>query len=60
MAQDLAGKAGVEPVKPRCVIRMKNRANAPSESVEQHYHRNAYLPLLSHIQSELESRFSGE
>ena len=54
----MAAKIDVEPAKPRAASRMQHRANAPSETVKEHFLRNMALPFIDHIISEMEARFS--
>lgn len=54
----IADKVDVQPSKPRSTVRMKNRANAPSETVEQYFRRNMAIPFLDHVITELDARFS--
>ena len=37
---------------------MKNKANAPCESIEQYFLRNMAIPFLDHVITELEVGFS--
>ena len=57
-AVKMADKVDVQPAKPRSAGRMKNRANAPAESVQEYFVRNMAIPLLDHVISDLETRFS--
>ena len=54
----MADKVDVQPAKPRTARWMRNRANAPAESVQGHFLRNVAIPFLDHIITDLEARFS--
>ena len=54
----MAGKVDVQPAKPRTARQMRNRANAPAESVQEHFLRNVVIPFLDHVISDLEAHFS--
>ena len=58
-ACDMASRVGVEPSGPRIAARQRQRSNIPAESPEEYYHRNLAIPLLDHVLSQLDSRFSG-
>jgi len=45
----MAAAVNVEPTKPRICGRQTQKANAPSETIEEHYMRNVAIPLLDHI-----------
>ena len=54
----IANKVEVQPTRPRSAGRMQNRANAPSESVQEYFLRNMAIPFIDHIIMELEARFT--
>ena len=54
----MADKVDVQPAKPRTARRMRNKANAPAESVQEHFLRNVAIPFLDHVVTDLEARFS--
>ena len=56
-AMRMATSIDVTPQKPRVAGRSTQRANAPSESVEEHYIRNVFIPFLDNIIAELETRW---
>ena len=56
----MASAVEVEESRPRIASRQTKRANAPSESIEEHYKRNVAIPFLDHIHSDLVTRFSSE
>lgn len=47
-----------EPRVPRMCMRQNNRLNTTSDNPEQYYRRIVVIPLIDHLLSELESRFS--
>ena len=55
----MAEKVDVTPEKPRVARRQQLRANAPSDSVEEHFRVNCAVPFLDHINSTLEQKFDG-
>ena len=54
----MSAQVVVEPAMPRSAGRQKHRANAPAGTVNEYYLRNLAIPLLEHIISEFEARFS--
>ena len=56
-AVTMASAVGVDPQKPRVVARQKNRANNPSETVEQHFRANIAIPFLDHVVESLNTKF---
>jgi len=56
----LAESARVDPAIPRNTGRMQHRANAPADTIHEYYKRNILIPLLDHLISKLESRFSDQ
>ena len=57
-AVNMAADMNIEPAKPHTAGRQKNRANAPSDSIQEYYLRNMAFPFLDHIVSELQGQFS--
>ena len=45
------------PVKKRVTNRQQHRANAPSQSIEEHYRLNLFYPFIDHVTSQLNTRF---
>jgi hypothetical protein len=60
-AEELAESVGVTLSKPRIVGKGKqiNRANATSDTAEEHYRINIYIPFLDHVLSQITERFTG-
>ncbi|VDI48642.1 Hypothetical predicted protein [Mytilus galloprovincialis] len=56
----IATENDVVPTKPRSTQRQRHRANAPVESIEEHFRVNYFLPFIDHIISHLDSRFPEE
>ena len=44
---------------PRAVGRQTNRDNAPATNPEEYYRRNVAMPLINHINVQLDGQFSG-
>ena len=57
-ARKLAEDVGVTPSIPRNAGRMQHRSNAPASTAEEYYKRNLTIPLVDHLVTELNSRFS--
>lgn len=45
----IANENDVVPSKPRSTQRQRHRANAPVESIEEHFRVNYFLPFIDHI-----------
>lgn len=58
MGLEMANMVGVSPSMPRVCGKMTNRSNVAADSVSAYYSINVYLPLLDHLLSELNSRFT--
>ena len=58
-AVEMAEKVGVAPSKPRVARKQNHRANAPSESIEDHYRVNCAVPFIDHIITSLDDKFDG-
>ena len=56
----MAKALDIDVVVPRIAKKMNYRANAPSESPEEHYRVNMCIPFLDHIINELDARFDGK
>lgn len=54
---ELASTTDVVPSKKRVTNRQKNRENAPSQSIEEHYRINLFYPFIDHVTSQLNTRF---
>jgi len=54
----LAEDVDVMPSIPRNAGRMQHRANTPASTFEEYYKRNVTIPLLDHLLTELNLRFS--
>lgn len=52
-----AYKEAREVVKKRVANRQQNRANIPSQSIEEHYGLNLFYPFNDHVTSQLNTRF---
>ena len=48
-ASRLAEEVSVTITKPRNISSMKHLDNAPSDTLEEYYRRNMFLPFLNHI-----------
>ncbi|XP_048727017.1 zinc finger MYM-type protein 1-like [Ostrea edulis] len=59
-SESIGDENNVVPTKPRIAQRQRHRANAPVESIEDHYRVNYFLPFIDHIISHLNSRFPEE
>lgn len=57
-ASKLANNLGTEIRVPRIVLKQKSRPNAPSDTPEEHFRRNLYVPLMDWVLEDLSSRFS--
>ena len=57
-SERMGAAVDVEPCKPRSCSRQRHRANAEAESIEQWFLRNAAIPFVDHILTELDTRFS--
>jgi hypothetical protein len=55
---DVADKTGVELSRPRCAKRQTHRANYPSDSVEEYYRRQLYIPYLDSLLASIAERFN--
>ena len=62
VAVQLAEHVGIVLSKPRVVGRQRqiHRPNADTDSVEEHYRVNLYIPFLDHILLQMKDRFSQE
>lgn len=58
-AETVAAEVGTKPEKPRTTGRQTNRANAgdADDSIEDHFRRNMFLPLVDHFIQYLGDRF---
>ena len=56
--EQLSGAIGTEPSLPRLCGRQTHRSNIPSQTPKEYYRRTITIPLLDHILTEMESRFS--
>ncbi|KAF3859978.1 hypothetical protein F7725_000233, partial [Dissostichus mawsoni] len=54
---ELASTIDVVPSKKRVTNRQQNRANTPSQSIEEHYRLNLFYPFIDHVTSQLNTRF---
>jgi len=57
-ASSIATAVEVKEEAPRCAGKMQHRQNAPAETPKMYYQRNLTIPLLDHLLSELNSRFT--
>ena len=57
-AVTLAGEVGLSEETPRVVGRQQHRTNPQSDSPCEFYRRSTTVPLLDHLQTQLEERFS--
>ena len=55
----VASALNVHPSMPRAVGRQTNRDNAPATNPEEYYRRNVAMPLINHINVQLDGQFSG-
>ena len=55
----VASALNVQPSMPRAVGRQTNRDNAPATNPEEYYRRNVAMPLINHINVQLDGQFSG-
>lgn len=55
----VASALNVQPSMPRAVGRQTNRDNAPATNPEEYYQRNVAMPLINHINVQLDGQFSG-
>ena len=55
----VASPINVQPSMPRVVWRQNHRDNAPAANPEEYYRRNVAMPLINHINAELDGQFSG-
>lgn len=55
----VASALNVQPSMPRAVGRQTNRDNAPATNPEEYYGRNVAMPLINHINVQLDGQFSG-
>ena len=53
-------KVGTQPVLPRICGKQQYRMNFPSDTPSEHYKRSISIPLLDHMLSELNCRFSSD
>ena len=56
--EEMCESSGVEASLPRICARQRHRSNIPAEDACEYYRRVISVPLLDHLISELESRFS--
>ena len=56
----LGASVDIEQSSPRLAGRQRHRSNAPAGTVKDYYKRNLTIPLLDHINGELNTRFSSE
>ena len=49
---------GVEPLLPRLCGRQRNRDNIPAQTPSQYYRRTVTIPVVNHLISEMDRRFS--
>ena len=56
--EQMCSKVGVEPSLPRRCGRQIHRSNVPADTPSAYYCRCVSIPLLDHLLSEIESRFS--
>ena len=56
--EEICESVGVEASLPRTCARHRNRSNIPAQDACEYYRRVTFVPLLDHLISELESRFS--
>ncbi|KAK1889542.1 52 kDa repressor of the inhibitor of the protein kinase [Dissostichus eleginoides] len=54
---ELASTIDVVSSKKRVTNRQQNRANTPSQSIEEHYRLNLFYPFIDHVTSQLNTRF---
>ena len=57
-SERMGAAVDVEPCKPRSCSRQRHRVNAEAESIEQWFLRNAAIPFVDHVLTELDTRFS--
>ena len=55
----VASALNVQPSMPRAVGRQTNRDNVPATNPEEYYRRNVAMPLINHINVQLDGQFSG-
>ena len=55
----VASALNVQPSMPRAVGRQTNHDNAPATNPEEYNRRNVAMPLISHINVQLDGQFSG-
>ena len=56
--EQMCSNIGVEPSLPRRCCRQVHRINVPADTPSTYYCRSVSIPLLDHLLSEMESRFS--
>ena len=56
----LGASVGIEQSSPRLAGRQQHRSNVPAGTVKDYYKLNLTIPLLDHINGELDTRFSSE
>ena len=54
----ISDKVDVQLARPRTAGRMQNRANAPAESLQEHFLRNMAIPFIDNVITELKIRFT--
>lgn len=57
-ASAIAEAVDVKQETPRCAVQMLHRQNVPAETPKMYYRRNLTIPLLDHLLTELNTRFS--
>ena len=56
--ETICNSVGIEPSMPSLYARQRNRSNVPAENACDYYRQNISIPLLDHLISQFESRFS--
>lgn len=56
--EKMCADAGVQPSLPRVCGRQQHRSNIPAQTPSEYYRRSISIPVLDHLLSELESRFT--
>ena len=57
-AVGLADQVNVPPCKPRTCSHMRNRDNPPAETESEYFKRVITIPLVDHLNTELQNRFN--
>ena len=56
--EQLCANVGIQPSLPRVCGRQRHRSNVPAETPSEYYRRNLSIPVLDHLLSELDTRFT--